>query len=134
MMKKTTLFLLLSVLVTAVQAAPRPTEIIENIDQYRIVLYLNQPQIKAMPEWQPGEGEPPMSVGTAVGRVLDWIAAEPGLTGASIHELEFKPIHNFEKLNRWYYLVELSLGAGEKRFVAVLPGGKVVPAIVEPRM
>jgi len=127
-----TALLLLSALTAVTWAAPRPTEIIETIDQYRIVLYLTEPQINAMAEWRPGQGEPPMSIGRAVNHVRDWIASDPSLAGARIYELEYKPIHNHEKLNRWYYLVELRLTGGEKRFVAVLPGGKVVPAIEEP--
>jgi hypothetical protein len=46
--------------------------------------------------------------------------------------VKYKPVHNYEKLNRWYYLVELRMAAGKKRFVAVLPGGQVVSAIEEP--
>jgi len=125
-------FLSLLFFYTATQAGPRPTEVIENLDQFRIVLYLTEPQIQSMPAWQPGAGKPPMSLATAVERVMRWKAGEPALAEASIYELKYKPIHNHEKLHRWYYLVELRLPQGHRRFVAVLADGKVVPAIVEP--
>jgi hypothetical protein len=41
-------------------------------------------------------------------------------------------VHNHETLDRWYYLVELRMQDGMKRFLAVLPDGQVVPAIAEP--
>jgi hypothetical protein len=124
--------LLSSLLTAAAQATPLPTEVIEIMDQYRIALYLSEDQISSIPQWQPGEGEPPMSLQAAVGRVLEWIDKNPPLADAQIYELKYKPVHNFEKLNRWYYLVELRMQAGKKRFVAVLPSGQVVPAIEEP--
>jgi hypothetical protein len=131
-MRLTTLFLLSSLFTAAAQATALPTEVIEIMDQYRIALYLTEEQISSIPQWQPGDGEPPMSLQAAVGRVLEWIARTPSLADAQIYELKYKPVHNYEKLNRWYYLVEFRMRAGKKRFVAVLPDGQVVSAIEEP--
>jgi hypothetical protein len=131
-MRLTTLFFLPSLFVTTLQASSLPTEVIEIMDQYRIALYLTEAQISSIPDWQPGAGEPPMSLQAAVGRVLEWIAKNPLLADAQIYELKYKPVHNYEKFNRWYYLVELRMLAGKKQFVAVLPDGQVVSAIEEP--
>lgn len=114
------------------RASSLPVEVIENMDQRVVVLYLGEQQITDIPAWSPGEGKPPMSVAEAVERALAWASKETSLADAHIHEIEFKPIHHYEKLNRWYYLVELRLPDASKRFLAVLPDGTVVPAIEEP--
>lgn len=131
-MRLSALLFLFSMSAATVQAASLPAEVVENMDQYRIVLYLSDEQVNAIPEWRPGEGKPPMSLQDAVSHTLAWIARDTSLAGAQIYELKYKPVHNYEKLNRWYYLVELRMEAGKKRFVAVLPGGQVVSAIEEP--
>jgi hypothetical protein len=131
-MRTPTLFLLATLAAGAVQASSLPTEVVENLDDYRIVLYLSETQINAIPAWQPGEGAPPMSLDAAVSRTLAWIGENELLKNAQIHELKFKPVHNFESLNRWYYLVELHTDNARRRFLAVLPGGEVVPAVEEP--
>lgn len=131
-MRVSSLFFLLSLVSGAAQSAMLPTEVVENLDQYRIVLYLDQNQIDAIPAWQPGEGAPPMTLEAAVARTLEWIGDNELLKAARIHELKYKPVHNYESLNRWYYLVELRMQGTKKRFLAVLPGGEVVPAIEEP--
>lgn len=131
-MRFAALLFLSSLFFVTAQASSLPTEVIENMDRYRIVLYLNDAQIKAIPQWQPGEGAPPMSLQAAVDRVLAWMAGQESLKSAQVYELKYKPVHHYEKLNRWYYLIELRLPAGKKRFVAVLPDGQVVQAIEEP--
>lgn len=131
-MRITTLFFLATMAAGAAHAAELPAEVVENLDQYRIVLYLSETQIDAIPAWQPGEGKPPMSLEAAVNRTLEWIEASDLLKDAHIHELKYKPVHNFESRNRWYYLVELRMQGGKKRFLAVLPDGQVIPAIEEP--
>ena len=131
-MRFSALLFLFFLSVATARASSLPAEVVENMDQYRIVLYLSDEQVNAIPEWQPGEGKPPMSLQDAVSHVLAWIARDTSLAGAKIYELKYKPVHNYEKLNRWYYLVELRMEAGKKRFVAVLPGGQVVSAIEEP--
>jgi hypothetical protein len=131
-MRLNTLFLLFSLCVSTAQASSLPTEVIEVMDQHRIALYLNESQINGIPAWRPGEGKPPMSLEDAVGRALEWMARDPSLANAQVYELKYKPVHHYEKLNRWYYLVELRQKAGKKRFLAVLPDGEVVSAIVEP--
>ncbi len=131
-MRSTFVFLLASVAACAVQASSLPAEVVETLDQYRIVLYLEQEQLNAIPAWRPGEGDPPMPLSAAVARTLAWIGENDLLKDARIYELTYKPVHNFEAQNRWYYLVELRMTAGKRRFLAVLPDGEVIPAIEEP--
>lgn len=131
-MRTTTLFLLTLLAAGVTRAASLPAEVVENLDQYRIVLSLDEAQIRAIPAWRPGEGKPPMSLEAAVTRTLEWIGSKALLKDAQIYELKYKPVHNHETLDRWYYLVELRMQDGMKRFLAVLPNGQVVPAIAEP--
>jgi hypothetical protein len=121
-----------SLFATTAQAESLPTEVIEIMDQHRIALYLSASQVNSIPEWHPGQGKPPMSLEGAVERAMKWIANDPSLAGAEVYEIKYKPVHHYEKLNRWYYLVELRQAAGKKRFLAVLPDGQVVSAIEEP--
>lgn len=127
-----TLVLLVGLTAGRAQASALPAEVVENLDESRIVLYLSEPQIEAMPAWRPGEGKPPMSLEEAVNRTLAWTGERDLYKDASIYELKYKPVHNYEALDRWYYLVELRLPGGRKHFLAVLPGGAVIPAIQEP--
>jgi hypothetical protein len=131
-MRITIPFLLAGLTAGIAQAASLPAEVVENLDQYRIVLYLNDTQIDSIPAWRPGEGGPPMSLEAAVDSTLEWVGANELYRDASIYELKYKPVHNYEALNRWYYLVELRMQDGRKRFLAVLPDGTVVPANEEP--
>lgn len=131
-MKLPALFFLSALFVTTTQAASLPTEVIETMDQHLIALYLSEAQVNGIPEWQPGQGKPPMPIEGAVERTLEWMANDSSLADAKVYEIKYKPVHHYEKLNRWYYLVELRQPAGKKRFLAVLPSGDVVPAIVEP--
>ena len=131
-MRTSTLFLLAALAGGVTQAASLPAEVVENLDQYRIVLSLDEAQIRAIPAWRPGEGKPPMSLDAAVTRTLEWINSKELLKDAQIYELKYKPVHNHETLDRWYFLVELRMQDGMKRFLAVLPDGQVVPAIAEP--
>ncbi len=129
-MRISTLLILIGLTTGLARAAPLPLEVVEYVDHYRVVLYLDKDQLQAIPAWRPGEGDPPMSLGAAVSRTLVWVEKSSLLKGARIHELSFKPVHNFEAQNRWYYLVELRQ-SGKKHFLAVLPDGDVVPAIRE---
>lgn len=131
-MRITSLLFLAFVACGAARAAQLPVEVVETLDQNRLVVYLSEAQIDAIPAWQPGAGQPPMSLQAAVARALEWIRDRDLYTDARIYELKFKPVHNYEALNRWYYLVDLRLPGGRRHFIAVLPNGDVVPAMVEP--
>ena len=111
-----------------------PVEIVEVMDQSRIALYLDTDEIDAIPEWRPGDGPPPLSLARVIELLQAYIERTPRLKGGQIHEIEFKPIHNLESKNRWYYLAQLHSKASGKRlsyYVAVLADGKIVKAIQE---
>ncbi len=129
-MRVSSWLILMGLIAGGARAAQLPVEIVEYVDHYRVVLYLENKQLQGIPAWRPGEGDPPMSLGEAVSRTLAWVEKNALLRDARIHALSYKPVHNFEAQNRWYYLVELRQ-SGKKHFLAVLPDGEVVPAIRE---
>lgn len=115
-----------------------PVSVVEVMDNAKFVLFLKDEDIAAIPPWQPGRGEPPLRLGQAIARVQAYIAKNPLLAQAKIVEIEFKPIRKHEKENRWYYLFEIRFPRSSgttpaKHFLAVLPNGKVVETVIEPR-
>ncbi|VAW81829.1 hypothetical protein MNBD_GAMMA13-1156 [hydrothermal vent metagenome] len=134
------LSLLFSLLVTAtptVFAGNKhwPVEIFDVMDNQRLVIFLANEDIVASPQWQPIQGGPPLSIAAALEHTSRWIAQEPRLKGAKVHEIKLNRIHGYESDNRWYYLFQLRTHKGRKssaHYVAVLFNGKVVPVIVEP--
>ncbi len=113
-------------------------EVIENLDQARIVLFLTDEDMAAMPEWRPdGHEPPPLTLAKAIDLVNAEIEKDVDLRGAEIHELEFKPVRKHEKQHRWYFLCEVRThdgGKEKKHFLAVLTSGKVIRAIEEPTL
>lgn len=117
-------------------AALWPQEIIDTMDDQRLVVFLPNADIAASPEWQPMEGTPPpLTIADAIAHLKKWMAGGPRYRNAEIHEIELKPIHGHEQEHRWYYLFQLrrpDTGKRKRIYAAVLLNGKVVPAIVEP--
>jgi|GEM_PF-932907 len=134
--RRLALCLLLPLLYAArADAGQWPLEIFEVMDDKKIVVFLKDEEIAASPEWQPAEGAPPLSIGSVLKTVGDWVEKDPRLAGSQVQELALKPIHGHEKEHRWYYLVRLH-GKQDPRktthYLIVLLSGKVTPAIVEP--
>ena len=113
-----------------------PLVLIESFDDAKLVIYVNESDIRNTPDWQPSEGSPPLSVEKLVKDIQKWNNRNPEFANATINEFELKPILNHEKENRWYYLVRMKNkarnGTSETRYLAVLMNGKVLPAIKEP--
>jgi hypothetical protein len=112
-----------------------PEEIIDTMDDKRLVLFLPNEDIAASPQWLPAEGTPPLNIAEAMAHLKKWMTDAPRYRKAEIHEIELKPIRHHEQEHRWYYLFQLRHpGGGQSKaiYAAVLLNGKVVPAIVEP--
>ncbi|MFQ5644009.1 MAG: hypothetical protein ACE5FQ_09955 [Thiogranum sp.] len=112
-----------------------PVEIFDVMDNQKLVIFLANEDIAESPQWLPVQGGPPVSIAAALEHARSWIEQEPQLKGASVYEIELKPIHDHESENRWYYLLQLRTekdGKLSARYIAVLFNGKVVPAIAEP--
>ncbi len=127
----------LSILSTASQAKAGlwPVEIFDVMDNQRLVVFLHDEDIEASPAWQPADGGPPLTIADVLEHTQAWIANDPRLSGAEVHEIELKPIHQHKQDHRWYYLVQLRTmhdGKSKTSYTAVLFNGKVVAAIAEP--
>lgn len=113
-----------------------PEEIIDSMDDQRLVLFLPNEDIAASPKWLPAEDTPPpLNIADAMAHLKEWMTGDPRYLGAEIHEIELKPIHKHEQEHRWYYLFQLRRTNGGKRkaiYAAVLLSGKVAPVIAEP--
>ena len=112
-----------------------PEEVIDTMDDQRLVVFLPHEDIAASPKWLPAEGAPPLNIAGAMAHLHKWMTDDPRYRETRIHEIELKPIQHHEKEHRWYYLFQLRRqGEGKRKamYAAVLLNGKVVPAIVEP--
>ncbi len=118
----------------ASMAAPWPLEIIEHLDETKIVIYINESDIEQSPVWDPAQGAPAFGLAELLQRIERWDRETDGMAGARIEKIELKPILHHEKKGRWYYLVQLGRSQGRKHhhYLAVLMSGKAVAAIEEP--
>lgn len=112
-----------------------PLVLIESFDDAKVVIYVNESDIRNTPSWQPSEGAPPLSLKNLIKDIKIWNKANPEYANATISGFELKPILHHEKQNRWYYLVQMknvTNGTLDTHYLAVLMNGKVIPAIREP--
>ncbi len=117
------------------QAGVLPVEIFDVMDDQKLVIFLQDEDIAASPQWNPAEGGPPFTIADALNHARQSIEKDPRLTQAEVYDIELKPIRDHKLKHRWYYLLHLrAMENGKPRnyFLAILLGGKVVPAIAEP--
>lgn len=126
---------LLTVLLFSTQAGAIefPLEVIESIDDTRVVAFISQKDIDAAGTWEPLRTPPPVTLAQALDAVLaaltdHGVAAETvRLASAELKEFPHQPGH-------WHYLVRLKKSSGKPypRFYVVLMNGKAIPAAMEP--
>ncbi len=127
-------WLLAALLISAQAGAIEfPLEVIESIDNTRVVAFISQKDIDAAGTWEPLRSPPPVALAQALDAVLaalsqHGVAAESiRLASAELKEFPHQPGH-------WHYLVRLKKTSGKPhpRFYVVLMNGKVIPAAMEP--
>jgi len=126
---------LLFLITENVAATQFPLEIIDYLDDTKIVIFINEADIDEAPTWNPSAGAPPLTIEHLVKDVQKWGAANPNLTHAIIHKIELKPILHHEKQNRWYYLIQMKVQVddhSDMHYLAVLMNGKILSAMKEP--
>lgn len=115
------------------RAVEFPIELVEYVDDARIVALVNESDIDAGAGWVPGSGSPPVSMDEALAIVQTAIADDPRFEGAAVDEVAIKRIpHHTE---HWHYLVKLVSGTAHHPrldFFVVLMNKKLIPAIREP--
>jgi len=120
----------------AAKSLPVEVLIREDIDRTRIILYLTQEEIRSIPKWQPGEGNPPLAMNDAINKLLAWISKKPAYQGGKIQEIEFKLLNAPHNTQRWYYLANVKTpdhGPLSAHYFAILADGSILPAIQEPQ-
>ncbi len=125
------------VMAPAVPAAHLPVVLLEHLDDRMLALSVEERDLAATPEWQPGRGPVPLKVDEVADLVERWRQqALPEYSTVSLSEIVLKPIESPRFGNRWHYLVTLEArkddGTRDRYFVAVLFDGKVVPGVLEP--
>ena len=116
-------------------ATPWPLEIIEHLDETKIIVYVKEADIEQSPTWNPAEGAPSFGLAEVLKAISKWDNNVKGLANAHIEKIELKPILHQEKKGRWYYLVQLRDTSGSKHdrhYLAILMNGKAFAAIEEP--
>ncbi|HFD31533.1 MAG TPA: hypothetical protein ENJ28_02305 [Gammaproteobacteria bacterium] len=109
-----------------------PIEIIEYIDNVKVVAFISKADIKDTPAWSPFKSKPPLSIEKALNKVKLFLHKND-LQNITMHEIELKrvPHHN----ESWHYLVKLSYKLNSEvhnHYFVVLMSGKVIAALKEP--
>lgn len=110
-----------------------PVEIIEYIDDVKVIAYLNKSEIAKSPQWIPFESPPPLSIQDALQAVRLYLESDADFTDARLVSIELKRIPHYEQ--HWHYLAKVRYRVGDKiepHFFAILMDGKLVSAIKEP--
>ena len=126
-----TLLAVLLLLSSQIQAVEYPVEIIEYIDNVRVVAFVNESDINKSPQWDPPSA-PPLSMASALSAVQSHIAPVP-INRDTLIGIELKPIPRHK--HYWHYLVKNKMQSEDKsvsHYYVVLMDGKVIPAIREP--
>ena len=116
------------------QANQFPVEIIENIDDMKVVAFIKETDIEKSIKWTPfSELPPPMSIEQVVSAIKKEVTGDTKLDDAVITEIELKSMPHHKA--HWHYLVKLQAnmnGKVDNVVYIVLMDGKVIRAIKEP--
>ena len=126
-----TLFALLLLCSSQSQALEYPVEIIEYIDNVRVVAFVKESDIDKSPQWDPGSA-PPLSIANAISAVQQHIAPAP-ISSDTLIGIELKKIPRHE--HYWHYLIKNKQRSEDRlvsHYYVVLMNGKVIPALKEP--
>ena len=116
-----------------VHASEFPIEIIEYVNQTKVVTFINEEDIDKAAAWVPFEGPPPLRIADALALVQKFIAPDPEMAGSQLTEIELRRIPHHE--SHWHYVVRMKVHTGGKprsRFFIVLMDGKIIPGLREP--
>jgi hypothetical protein len=116
------------------QALEFPIEIIESIDNSRVVAFVNESDIDQDINWVPFSGEPPLTLAGALKAIQQQIATDPGLSAAVLTEIGLRQIPRHKQ--HWHYLVKMQTRADDKllaHYFIVLMDGKVIRGLREPQ-
>jgi len=126
------LFILFS---TAIQANDFPIEIIEYLDNTKIVVFIDKSELDTSSKWSPFKESMPLTMVDTLKYIQKYTASNPELLNASLTSIELKQIPHHEKY--WHYLVKMKSrtnGHTQRHYFIVLMNGKVIAGLREPQM
>ncbi len=102
-------------------------------------LFLSEDHFLGAPIWNPGSGEPPLTVGRAVNIALDWAKRTlPKYDGVKFSDLQLISYQCRRSEPRWYYRIDYlpmfdgNEVYGARGWLAVLMDGSVIePRVIE---
>lgn len=115
------------------QSFTPPIEVIEYIDDVKVVAYINQDDLKDTGAWSPFESPPPLSINDALLSVKKFLEDNGELENTTLRGIELKRIAHHE--SHWHYIVKTHYktdAARKYHFFVVLMSGKVISALREP--
>jgi hypothetical protein len=110
-----------------------PIEVIEYMDDVKVVAYIDRHDIDKEKRWHPFQEQPPISIHDALRAVKAFIDSTENFTDITMTGIELKHIPHHEA--HWHYLVKVRYrtdGVLKPHFFVVLMDGKVISAIREP--
>lgn len=112
-----------------------PLEVIEYLDNAKVVAFINEADIDKSLPWKPFGGAPPLTLERAIDLMQQHATADLKLKNVSLVEIELKQIPHHE--NYWHYLVKMraDADAADKRrsyYFIILMNGKIISGIREP--
>ena len=116
-----------------VQAYELPIEVIEYLDNRKVVAFINEGDIDKTQHWAPFDAAPPLTIEAALKAIKQHVAGDPEYAKASLLGIELKQIPHHE--GYWHYLVKMKTPTTDKprsHYFIVLMNGKVISGIREP--
>lgn len=117
-----------------IQAMEFPLEVIEYIDNSRVVAFINESDIDKTLPWTPFVGAPPLSLSDALGLIQQHTTSRLKLKNATLSEIELRQIPQHK--DYWHYLVKMQASVDDKMrayYFIVLMNGKIISGIREPQ-
>ncbi len=109
-----------------------PIEVIEYIDNTKVVAFISHADIMKVAKWTPLKSKLPLTVENALKKVEQFLNKK-SIQNLKMHEIELKRVpHHHET---WHYLVKLSYKENNQlqfHYFVVLMTGKVIAALKEP--
>ncbi len=113
-----------------VQARSFNTEIIEYIDEVKVIAFINEDDITAAAQWDPMTQAPPLTIADVIRIIKKQATDKHDLDKLTVIEFELKEIPNHK--NYWHYLVKVKVNDKSDHsadFYVVLMNGKLISAI-----
>jgi len=110
-----------------------PIEIIEYVDNARVVATLSQGDIDESADWKPAGAAPALSIKKVAAIARDFAAANEGWEGATLEEIALRRIPHHE--DKWHYMVKMKTEMDDQvsyHYLVVLMNGKTIAALREP--